>query len=342
MQEADACIKCGSCLRACPITAIAGERAYPGPRAIAVDAPRFSSNLEWLRDPLQLCTTCSKCLEACPSRLDLPQSIIRMRGELYRPGDLRDGHARLVRNIDMHRRAVEPIDPRVGWKARKKGSVLYFPGCIEGERLSTACRDTLRLLDKEGGNPFVPPSWACCGSPLEKIGDMARLKKMIEANRPLMEGRDSVVTSCPGCTVQLSKNYGIQPLHTIEFLYESVGLKRMKWKAPPGHLRVALHHPCHLVRSVGAHVMDYAHEILSSIPGVTVVEMEEEDACCGGGGGVASSRPSLASSLASLKMRRAREAGASLVLAPCPFCVVNLKKVGEAEEFVSFLSAHLR
>jgi Fe-S oxidoreductase len=86
-----------------------------------------------------------------------------------------------------------------------------------------------------------------------------------------------------------------------------------------------------------------ALDLLSAVPGVTVVEYGGEDECCGGGGGVASYRPEVAARIASRKMAEVREAGADLLLAPCPFCVTNLRKAGglDVQEFSSFLAGRL-
>jgi Fe-S oxidoreductase len=89
--------------------------------------------------------------------------------------------------------------------------------------------------------------------------------------------------------------------------------------------------------------MDMARDLLRAVPGVWVVEYEGEDDCCGGGGGVASSRPDVAEEMARRKVRSARRAGADMILAPCPFCVVNLRRAGSiaVEDLTEFLAGRL-
>jgi Fe-S oxidoreductase len=89
--------------------------------------------------------------------------------------------------------------------------------------------------------------------------------------------------------------------------------------------------------------MEMARELLSMVPGVILVDHEGEDECCGGGGGVAAARPEVAHRMASRKVVSARDAGADLLIAPCPFCVTNLRRVGglEVEELTSFLAGCL-
>jgi Fe-S oxidoreductase len=200
----------------------------------------------------------------------------------------------------------------------------------------------MALLKATGASPYIPLGWSCCGSPLDKIGATEHLEAVRSNNKRVL-GPEKVVTTCPGCTVQLRAAYGMDAWHIIEHLHGAGGVPREKFdtRAPP--LKVALHHPCHLVRSVGPHTMDMARDLLRAVPGVWVVEYEGEDDCCGGGGGVASSRPDVAEEMARRKVRSARRAGADMILAPCPFCVVNLRRAGSivVEDLTKFLAGRL-
>ncbi|MEM0448500.1 MAG: heterodisulfide reductase-related iron-sulfur binding cluster [Methanomassiliicoccales archaeon] len=102
--------------------------------------------------------------------------------------------------------------------------------------------------------------------------------------------------------------------------------------------------PCHLKRTLGPHVMDYATEIVQNLPGVRLVEMEEPDRCCGGGGGVLAGHPEVSLTLAKAKVMSALEAKAEVLVAPCPFCVINIRRAGglEVKDFVPFLNEHLK
>ncbi len=54
----------------------------------------------------------------------------------------------------------------------------------------------------------VPERWSCCGAPLEKVGDAERLRMVREENLRFFDGFERLVTSCPGCYMQLT--YGIK------------------------------------------------------------------------------------------------------------------------------------
>ena len=87
-------------------------------------------------------------------------------------------------------------------------------------------------------------------------------------------------------------------------------------------MRVAYHDSCDLGRHSG--VYEAPREILQSIPGVTLVELEHNRAgslCCGGGGNLEMAAPELAGKLAKAKIEESRQSGADVVVTACQQCV---------------------
>jgi len=240
--------------------------------------------------------------------------------------------------LAMVRSIGRTLAPEGCLDAPRDGRTLFFPGCVGEARTLASTQAAVDLLGRLD-DVYVPEGWSCCGSPLERIGETKEAERLRATNAPLLDAAEQVVTACPGCAVQLRRAHRIEPLHVLEHLYEVVGPRRLHLRSPRP-VRVALHSPCHLVRSIGPHAMDYARELLSSVEGLTVVDLDEDE-CCGGGGGVASARPDLALRLARRKTDAAARAGAELLLAPCPFCVVNLSRAGgiEIRDLVGFLAS---
>jgi Fe-S oxidoreductase len=245
----------------------------------------------------------------------------------------------MLENVDRTLRTVLPGREEL---APREGDLAFFPGCIAHGRLPEETVASLALLAATGAHPYVPPDWACCGSPLEKIGEPDRLERVRQKNAGLLSGVGEVVASCPGCTVQLRNAYHKEAWHLLEYLHRT-GLPVGSFASPAPAVKVALHRPCHLARVVGPHTMDMARELLEAVPGVIVVEHEGEDECCGGGGGVAASCPEESLRMAERKTRSARRSGADLLLAPCPFCVLNLRRAGgmDVQELSVFLAGRL-
>jgi heterodisulfide reductase subunit D len=87
---------------------------------------------------------------------------------------------------------------------------------------------------------------------------------------------------------------------------------------------VTYHDPCHLGRH--GHIFDAPREILKSIPGITLVEMNrirEYSFCCGGGGGARTGKLEFAQATAQRRVQEAEDTGAEFLVTACPFCEQN-------------------
>ncbi len=83
-RQSLACIRCGACLNACPVYQQIGGHAYgsvyPGPIG-AVITPQLmgiekSSQLPYAS------SLCGACREVCPVKIDIPQLLLHLRGEI--------------------------------------------------------------------------------------------------------------------------------------------------------------------------------------------------------------------------------------------------------------------
>jgi len=332
-MSANRCVKCGACLDACPALREAGPLSFPGPRRLAIEAPRQCAPVA--REELDMCTSCSACSAACPARMELTEAVLRARRSVP---SVSEGTARMLASIDATGRSVRPTRPPEALP--RTGDTLFFPGCVMAERVQFGMMASLSLLRAAGARPYVPEKWSCCGAPLEKAGERGRLAALREANAALLESAD-VVTSCPGCAARLEQGCGIPAQHMAERLAENAS--RMRFNKSGRPVRVSLQKPCHLVRSVGPHAMDDVRQLLQMVPGVTVVDHAGDGDCCGGGGGAAAASPVVSQAMARRRMASAKEARCDLVIAPCPFCAVNLSKAGGigVRELAPFLASRL-
>ncbi|MGE5672258.1 MAG: LutB/LldF family L-lactate oxidation iron-sulfur protein [Mycobacterium leprae] len=86
--EALYCIRCGSCLNACPVYRNIGGHAYggtyPGPIG-AVLMPLLGGLDHWAEQP-QLSSLCGACFEACPVGIHLPDYLVHLRGDAVETG----------------------------------------------------------------------------------------------------------------------------------------------------------------------------------------------------------------------------------------------------------------
>jgi len=80
LKESLYCIRCGSCLNACPVFREIGGHAYDspysGPIGSVISAGFFGSDFIPLA---QASSLCGACKEACPVDIDLPKLLVRVR-----------------------------------------------------------------------------------------------------------------------------------------------------------------------------------------------------------------------------------------------------------------------
>jgi L-lactate dehydrogenase complex protein LldF len=83
-RQSLACIRCGACLNACPVYQQVGGHAYgsvyPGPIG-AVITPQLIG-LEKTAQLPYASSLCGACREVCPVKIDIPQLLLHLRGEI--------------------------------------------------------------------------------------------------------------------------------------------------------------------------------------------------------------------------------------------------------------------
>jgi len=218
-----------------------------------------------------------------------------------------------------------------------KDKVGFFTGCLADYRLQKVGNALVEVLKKNKVEVVVPKDQICCGSPLLRTGATKGIEKFVKTNVESFEkaGVDTVVTACPGCAMTLRNNYpelvkGVlgreskfKVLHISEYLTHNLILNTKDMK--PLNATVTYHDPCHLNRGLG--INKEPREIIQSIPGIKLVEMERADACCGAGGGTRSGMRHLTYLIGGRKDELYKKTGANMLLTACPFCELQLTDI---------------
>lgn len=107
--EVLACIRCGSCINACPVYEAVGGHAYgwvyPGPIG-AVITPLLTG-LENASPLPHASSLCGKCKQVCPVDIDLPRMLLDLRDDL-----VTQGHAPLAHRVGLRMYAWMSRAPR--------------------------------------------------------------------------------------------------------------------------------------------------------------------------------------------------------------------------------------
>lgn len=113
LREALYCIRCGACLNACAPYNLVGGHVYGGdpyPGGIGCPWTYITKGHTEAYDFNSLCTTCSRCTEACPVKIDIPwlNTVIKERNNREFGAGLRQ---RVFARADLMGDAFSPIAP---------------------------------------------------------------------------------------------------------------------------------------------------------------------------------------------------------------------------------------
>jgi Fe-S oxidoreductase len=306
-------------------------------------------------EELWACTTCRNCEDQCPVGNEHVDMIVDMRRYLVltegsMPGEL----SRTFQNIERQsnpwglnrndrirwREGLEDIAPTVD--ETEEFEYLFFVGSMGSydNRSIKVARAVATLLHLAG------VKLAILGNREKNSGDVARragnellFQQLAAENIETFETYNvrKIVTICPH-TYNTFRNeypeYGLKAevIHHTELLHRLVREGRLK---PERILkeRIVYHDSCYLGRYNG--IYEQPREILASIPGVELAEMErnrENGMCCGAGGGMMWIEERQGSRVNVLRTRQALEVSPTLIASGCPYCLTMLGDGVKSEE----------
>jgi heterodisulfide reductase subunit D len=244
---------------------------------------------------------------------------------------------------------MEKHQDRWNWLPTKKENLpktaktVFFVGCTSSYRQTQIATATLNILEKLGEDYTImwrpnQDEW-CCGSPLQRTGQVDKAIKVAEHNLEAIRKTDAnqVITSCSGCYKMIGGDYeelydlkgDFKIVQSSQYLLDKIKSGELKFKNPV-NMKVTYHDPCHLGRHSG--VYEPPREVLKRIPGVELVEMprnREHSWCCGAGGGVRAAYKDITMFAATDRIKEAEDTGAQAVTSACPFCWTGLHEAIE-------------
>lgn len=176
-----------------------------------------------------------------------------------------------------------------------RGRVAFLAGCVASVAFAELNRATVRVLQQNGVEVFVPQEQGCCGALHAHAGFRDQARELARNNiRVMLDAKfDAIVTNAAGCGSTM-KEYGDLLEHDQEFSGRARDfaakvkdvteyLVQVGIKVPKNRVvgRVTYQDPCHLAH--GQRVRNAPREILK-ILGADLVEMQHADICCGSAG----------------------------------------------------------
>ena len=222
-------------------------------------------------------------------------------------------------------------------RGEKKMTVALLSGCVMPLMQGPTMEATVRVLTRNGCDVIVPQGQGCCGALNAHAGDLDTTRAMARTNIDALmaAGVERVVTSSAGCGSTMKEydellkddpgysakavRFGEMTQDVTEFL---VGLP---FQAPSATVsrKVTYQDPCHLAHA--QRITAAPRDILNSIPGLELVEMENSSLCCGGAGIYSAIQPALSQRLIRRKLDAIDATGAQEVITANPGCMLQVE-----------------
>lgn len=360
LEAASRCVRCGACTAVCPTYMSERSETFTPRGRLALIKAAIDGRLPVTRafwDRISSCVECLACEAVCPAGVQVSDILQAAKEEFaasqtliertvagifqrkaalasfgrlaprllgYRAGSLQD-LAEVEGPIAAGFAAAHPSPGIVG---RPRGRLIFFPGCALTHFQREIARSSASVLARLGYEVIIPEGLVCCGKPLLSLGHRVAAEALASKNAAVISAMDpdAVVTACASCGLTFKKEYhkllrrvglpAVMDIHEVIARDFSSGVLPMR-------LKVTVHDPCHLVRgqALGRKVRD----ILLSVSELEVIEMQEPDMCCGFGGAMRLTHRRLSSSIGRRKAGDIISTGASLAVAGCPGCCMQIR-----------------
>ncbi len=251
------------------------------------------------------------------------------------PSRLRDMEAMIPAMPD--RSVKGQLKPFMPARGKPSHRVALVTGCVMNEMFTHVNAATVRVLNENGCDVVIPETQTCCGALQVHSGERAAAESLARRNIDAFEKAevDTVVINAAGCGAQL-KEYGdllsadstyrdraLAFTEKVKDIHEFLAGIPVKEEMGTVRARVAYHDACHLAH--GQRVREEPRGLLSLIPGLELVELEESDWCCGSAGIYNLTHPDMAERLLARKMGHVRQSEPDVVATGNPGCILQIQ-----------------
>ena len=387
MLDFYSCADCGRCSDQCPANAVGRPLS---PRFITIKARDlmfknyplsgeiYKSKLLvediYTEDEIWSCTTCGACEEECPLGIEYIDKIVDLRRGMVDEGMVPQSLQKPLKALEKRgnpygkmekKRAdwAKDKDFKANWQikdlAKDKADTLYFVDSITSydDNIQDIARRTAIILKKAGVDfGILGKLEKDSGNEVLRFGEEMLYQDLKAQNTAaiLKTGVKQIVTADPHAYNALKNDYGnlVPVSHISQVVARKIKTGELDLKPCQTPEKVYVYHdPCYLGRHNG--IYEEPRQAMDAIDGLTRVELEksrDRSFCCGGGGLMLFYEPEEDTRMGVLRVNMAAEAGATVIVTACPFCLVNIQdaikvagKEGEIEalDFTQLIEQHL-
>ncbi len=340
-EEMNFCLDCQACETACPAGVKYGSMVEAA--RVVVDNAGYGSRLGKIIKKIAL-----KYILTSKSNLKISAKLLYF---YQNSGIQKFLHSKgILKIISNNLEEIDKLAPKVSSYFSKniiherikpygevKHKVAFLTGCLMDVMFADINKDTIDVLMACNCEIFTPKNQVCCGSLHAHNGDMETAKKLARQNIDAFEksGYDYLISNSAGCGAFM-KEYG----HVLkdDLIYSERAKKfSAKIKDITEFLvdikneltfsiveeTVTYHDACHLVHT--QKISSQPREILNSIPGLHIKNLEESNWCCGSAGIYNITHYNDSMFILERKMNNIKEAKATIVLTGNPGCITQIK-----------------
>ena len=388
MLDFYSCADCGRCSDQCPANAVGRPlsprfitikardlifKNYPMSGEI-YDSGKLLVQDIYTEDEIWSCTTCGACEEECPLGIEYIDKMVDLRRGMVDEGLVPQSLQKPMKALEKRGNPYGKMEKkRAEWAEEKEFSALCQVKDLDGEKADTLyfvdsitsyddniqniARKTSLILKKAGVDfGILGKLEKDSGNEVLRFGEEMLYQDLKSQNMEaiLETGVKHIVTSDPHAYNALKNDYkGLPPVkHISQVVAEKIRTGELDLKPCLNPEKVYVYHdPCYLGRHNG--IYEDPRQALDAIEGLNRVELEksrDRSFCCGGGGLMLFYEPEEDTRMGVLRVNMAAEAGATVIVTACPFCLVNIQdaikvagKEGQMEalDFTELIEQHL-
>ena len=222
-------------------------------------------------------------------------------------------------------------------KGKPKFRVGLLSGCVMPMTHGSTMEAAIRVLVKNKCEVVVPEAQVCCGALNLHGGDKEQAKKMAKLNlRVFSEANiDAIIVTSAGCGSTMKEYHDLlkddsEYSDIAKVMSEKVKdisefLVELPLDPPKGNLGISVTYqdPCHLAHA--QRITDAPRQLLRSIPGVNLIEMNSVGTCCGAAGLYSTLQPEMSLTLQRKKVESVIQSNCEIMATGNPGCAIQLK-----------------
>jgi glycolate oxidase iron-sulfur subunit len=231
---------------------------------------------------------------------------------------------------------MQGLPARVSPVSEPRRRVGMLSGCVQQVFFQHVNQATARVLAAEGCEVIIPQAQKCCGALMLHSGLDEQASALARTMIATFEAAnvDTIVINAAGCGSTM-KEYGhllrddpAWAARAAAFSAKCKDIAEILCELParaPRHplpMRVAYHDACHLRHAQAIHAEP--RQLLATIPGLDVAEIEEASLCCGSAGVYNLLHPEPANELGDRKVENLIATKAEAVISANPGCLLQL------------------